>query len=114
MMVAGPLISGPGEDRGRKGQRAGAARLLPSRGGGAGLTLSSDGLTEDDRCAVLYGLDACSGHGLQGETERRQRYGNELFTTEKTSAFSRVAAGRMFCFILNRCCRMILDTRWES
>lgn len=88
MMVVGPLISGPGEDRGTKSQRAGAVRLLPSRGGGAGLTLRSDGLTEDDRCAVLYGLDSCSGHGLQGETERRQCYGNELLTTEKASAFS--------------------------
>lgn len=98
MMVVGPLISVPGEDRGAKGQRAVEVRLLPSRGGGAGLTWRSDGLTEDDRCAVLYGLDSCSRHGLQGETERRQCYGNKLLTSEKASAFSQVVAGRMLCF----------------
>lgn len=36
------------------------------------LTLRSDGLAEDNRCAVLYRLDSCSGHSLQGETERSE------------------------------------------
>lgn len=99
MMVVGALISVPGEDRGRKGQRAGAVRLLPSRGGGAGLTLRSGGLTEDDRRAVLYGLDSCSGHSLQGETERRQCYGNELFTTRRTRLSLRLLLEGCFVFL---------------
>lgn len=59
------------------------------------LTLRSDGLAEDNRCAVLYRLDSCSGHSLQGETQSSECavFFSSFFF------FQTSASPRRFCFV---------------
>lgn len=59
------------------------------------LTLRSESLTEDDRCASLYSLDSCSAHSLRGgeinvkaaEFNVNINYSTEFLILEKASVF---------------------------
>lgn len=87
-----------GEEHLTRTVRDSEGKSLPSSGSQQQqhrLTLRSDSLTEDDRCASLYSLDSCSAHSLRGgeinikaaEFNVNIIYSTEFLIHQKASVF---------------------------